>query len=275
MYNRAKPNKSEALPMTTVRQPVVAGPFYPADARELRAMVTNFLASAKAMALVPKALIVPHAGYIYSGPIAATGYAHLASARAEIKRVALLGPAHFVSFRGLAASSVEAFATPLGQVMADQTALDHILRLPQVKILDEAHAREHSLEAQLPFLQVLLDDFSLIPLAVGNATMEEVGEVLQALWGGPETLVVVSSDLSHYHNYETARRIDKLTSHSIETLQPEEIHHDQACGRHPIKGLLYVARELDLRAQTVDLRNSGDTAGPCDYVVGYGAFVFA
>jgi hypothetical protein len=253
----------------------VAGLFYPADARELRALVSALLASAEAAGPPPKALIVPHAGYIYSGPVAATGYAHLANARAAIKRVVLLGPAHFIAFRGLAASSADAFATPLGLVPVDRPAMASILDLPQVRILDQAHAQEHSLEVQLSFLQVVLDDFSLVPLAVGEAAPEEVGEVLQALWGGPETLLVISSDLSHYHDYETARRLDAETSRAIEALQPEPLHYGQACGRHPINGLLQVARMLGLRARTLDLRNSGDTAGPRDRVVGYGAYVFA
>jgi AmmeMemoRadiSam system protein B len=259
--------------MMNVRQPVVAGQFYPADANELHAMVTAFLDSAKTTSLIPKALIVPHAGYIYSGTIAATGYAHLANIRAKIKRVVLLGPSHFVGVRGLATSSADAFATPLGEVPLDKQGLTKILDLPQVKIFDEAHAREHSLEVQLPFLQVLLDDFSLIPLGVGSATPEEIGKVLQALWGAEETLIVISSDLSHYHRYEVAKRLDEKTSRAIETLQLEEIDYDQACGQHSIKGLLHVARVLGLRAQTVDLRNSGNTAGSRDSVVGYGAYV--
>ncbi len=258
--------------MRSIRKPAVAGTFYPADAIELRAMVSSLLSSAEAIDLSPKALIVPHAGYIYSGPVAATGYACLRAARASVKRVVLLGPAHFVAFSGLAESSAEAFATPLGVVPIDELARVRLRDLPQVQLLDRAHVWEHSLEVQLPFLQVILQDFSLIPLAVGEASGEEVGEVLERLWGGPETLILISSDLSHYHDYETAKQLDQETSKAIEKLQ--QLNPGQACGRCPINGLLYVARKRGLRARTIDLRNSGDTAGPRDRVVGYGTYLF-
>lgn len=260
--------------MTAIRRPAVAGVFYPADAGELHATILAFLNSAESVGPTPKALIVPHAGYLYSGPVAATGYAHLAGARQQIQRVVLLGPAHFIAFDGLAATSADAFATPLGLVPVDRAAISKALAYPQVRILDHAHAREHSLEVQLPFLQVVLGDFSIVPLTVGEAAPTEVGEVLEALWGGPETGIVVSSDLSHYHEYETARRLDEVTSRAIEALRWEEMIEGQACGYHAITGLLRVARQHGLCARTVDLRNSGDTAGPRDQVVGYGAYTF-
>jgi hypothetical protein len=260
--------------MTTVRNPAVAGTFYSADARQLHVAVVGFLKAARASGPSPKAIIAPHAGYIYSGPIAATAYAYLANARDTIKHVILLGPAHRVAFEGLAASSAEAFATPLGTVPVDKAAMAKILTLPQVHILDEAHALAHSLEVQLPFLQEVLGDFTLVPLAVGEATPEEVGEVLEVLWDGPETRIVISSDLSHYYDYETAKKLDFATSRAIEELRPQDIHYEHACGRNPVNGLLWVARRRDLHARTVDLRNSGDTAGPRDQVVGYGAYVF-
>ena len=262
------------MAMTSVRNPAVAGLFYPADARELRAMVSDFLASAETSGPTPKALIVPHAGYVYSGPVAATGYAHLVDDRGAIKRVLLLGPAHFVSFDGVAASSADAFATPLGSVPIDRAAVAKLLALPQVQVLDQAHAPEHSLEVQLPFLQVILGDFRLVPLLVGEAAPETVGAVLEALWGGPETRIIISSDLSHYHKYHVAQCLDRETSQAIEALQPDAIYRGQACGREPINGLLWAARRYGLQARTVDLRNSGDTAGPRDRVVGYGAYVF-
>ena len=261
--------------MTSVRNPAVAGTFYPADARELHAMVSAYLNSAKASGPPPKAIIAPHAGYIYSGPVAATAYAYLAEARGTIKRVVLLGPAHRVAFAGLAASSAEAFATPLGTIPVDKPAMAKILTLPQVQVLDEAHAFEHSLEVHLPFLQEVLGDFTLVPLAVGEATPAEVGEVLEVLWDGSETLIVISSDLSHYYDYETASKLDLATSRAIEELRPQDIHYEHACGRNPVNGLLWVARRRGMHARTVDLRNSGDTAGPRDQVVGYGAYVFA
>jgi AmmeMemoRadiSam system protein B len=259
----------------TVRTPAVAGMFYPADAHELRMMVNDFLKETNTYSeKVPKAIIAPHAGYIYSGPVAATVYARLTAARDTINRVVLLGPSHRVPLRGLAATRMANFATPLGNIPVDRQAIEEISALPQVSQLEQAHAQEHSLEVQLPFLQEVLGDFSVIPLVVGDATPEQVGEVLEKLWGGEETLIVISSDLSHYHDYKTAQKMDKLTSQAIENLRPEDIHYEQACGRIPLSGLLHVARARGMHAQTVDLRNSGDTAGPRDQVVGYGAYVF-
>jgi len=248
--------------------------FYPADARELHAMLTGYLDAAATTGETPKAIIAPHAGYIYSGPVAASAYARIAPAHARITRVILLGPAHRVGFHGLALASADSFATPLGPIPVDKQAVADIADLPQVRVFDEAHALEHSLEVHLPFLQEVLDRFTLVPLVVGEAAPEEVAQVLERLWGGPETLIVVSSDLSHYHGYEQARQMDGATSRAIERLRPEDIQSDQACGRYPVNGLLHVARKKGLSAQTIDLRNSGDTAGPRDQVVGYGAYVF-
>jgi len=259
----------------TVRTPAVAGMFYPANAHKLRTMLNDFLKETKSYSEnVPKAIIAPHAGYIYSGPVAASVYARLTAARDTINRVVLLGPSHRVPLRGLACSRMAYFATPLGNIPVDKAAIDEISTLPQVSTLEHAHAQEHSLEVQLPFLQAVLGDFSVIPLVVGEASPEQVGEVLEKLWGGEETLIVISSDLSHYHDYETAQKMDKLTSQAIENLRPEDIHYEQACGRIPLSGLLQVARARGMHAQTVDLRNSGDTAGPRNQVVGYGAYVF-
>lgn len=259
--------------MNTIRKPVVAGLFYPSDAHELQTLVNQYLKEIQpSTAPAPKAIIAPHAGYIYSGPIAANVYARLSPN--SITKVVLLGPSHRVPLRGLAASSMTTFATPLGNIPLDRQAIDNILTLPQVSVLELAHSNEHSLEVQLPFLQTVLDDFTLIPLVVGEATPEQVGEVLEKLWGGKETLIVISSDLSHYHDYETAQQMDKLTSQAIENLRYEDISYEQACGRIPINGLLHVARKLGMQAKTIDLRNSGDTAGPKNQVVGYGAYVF-
>lgn len=258
-----------------VRRPAVAGLFYPDDPAELEAAIRAYLAeAADPDAPLPKAVIAPHAGYVYSGPVAASAYAPLSAGRGRIRRVVLLGPSHRVPFRGLAASSAAWFETPLGRVPVDRAAITAILDLPQVQVLDAAHAQEHSLEVHLPFLQAVLGEFSLVPLVVGDATPAEVGEVLERLWGGPETVIVISSDLSHYLDYETARRIDAATARAIEALEPEAIGYEQACGRNPVNGLLWVARRKGLHARTVDLRSSGDTAGPRDQVVGYGAWLF-
>ncbi|MBK1724870.1 AmmeMemoRadiSam system protein B [Thiocystis violacea] len=259
--------------MSRVRQPAVADQFYPGDAEKLSRMLDDFLAETEAALPPPKALIVPHAGYIYSGSIAASAYATLAPLRELIRRVVLLGPSHRVALKGLASSTAEAFATPLGEVTLDRQGIDQALRLPQVLLMDQAHAFEHSLEVQLPFLQRLLADFTLVPFVVGDATTDAVAQVLDLLWGGPETLIVVSSDLSHYLDYDAAQRMDSATSAAIEALRPEDIGRDQACGRIPLKGLLRAAQRRGLRARTLDQRSSGDTAGSHDQVVGYGAYV--
>ena len=259
--------------MSEIREPAVAGMFYPADAKDLQTMVQGFLGPMD-RGEAPKAVIVPHAGYIYSGSIAASAYRILARARATIRRIVLLGPSHRVAFEGLALSSARYFSTPLGNIPVDQAAYEAIKDLPQVRIVDEAHAMEHSLEVQLPFLQLVLDEFDLVPIVVGEASPGVVGEVLERLWNGPRTRFVVSSDLSHYHDYQTAKHLDEATSHAITTLRFEDIGHDQACGRNPVNGLLKVARAYGMQARTLDQRNSGDTAGPRDRVVGYGAYAF-
>lgn len=260
--------------MSPIRQPAVADRFYPGDPHELKRALDGYLNRIVPRTPPPKALIVPHAGYIYSGPIAATAYATLAAARENITQVVLMGPSHRVAFNGLAASSAGHFATPLGVVPLNRPAIERALALPQVRLLDEAHALEHSLEVQIPFLQRMLDAFSLAPFVVGDASPEMVAEVLELLWGGPETLIVISSDLSHYLDDQAARNLDAATSAAIESLQPQDIGCDQACGRNPVNGLLTLAKRRGLRAQTLDLRNSGDTAGNRDRVVGYGSYVF-
>lgn len=259
--------------MTTARPPAVAGMFYPADPRELAHGVRGLLAEARPQALTPKALIVPHAGYIYSGAVAASAYAALIPVAARIRRVVLLGPTHRVAVRGLALPGVEAFDTPLGRIPLDAEAAQAIAHLPQVTVSAAAHALEHSLEVQLPFLQSVLPDFRLLPLAVGMATAEEVAEVLETLWGGDETLILISSDLSHFLPYATAQRVDRATVQSILQLR-QPLDHEQACGATPIGGLLVAAHRRHLAPHLLDLRNSGDTAGPQDRVVGYASIAF-
>ncbi len=259
--------------MSNVRPPAVAGMFYPADTRKLAQDVQLLLADARTHELIPKALIAPHAGYIYSGAIAATAYATLLPIAARIRRVVLLGPTHRVAVRGLALPGVDAFDTPLGRVMLDAAGARAIAHLPQVGISTQAHALEHSLEVQLPFLQSILSDFTLLPLAVGMATADEVAEVLETVWGGEETLIVISSDLSHYLPYATAQRVDNETAQSILKLR-QPIAHDQACGGTPISGLIVAAQKHHLVPHLLDLRNSGDTAGSHEQVVGYAAFAF-
>lgn len=266
--------------MTVIRRPAVAGRFYPDDANELRRAVQGYLNDARravecesdAKTTSPKGIIVPHAGYVYSGPVAASGYARLEPFRDAIHRVVLLGPSHYVAVRGLAVCHADQFETPLGFIPIDVEAVERLLALPQVELLDAAHAREHSLEVHLPFLQEVLGKFQLVPLTVGDATAAEVAEVIELLWDD-ETLFVISSDLSHFHDYETAQKLDRETSRVIESLQFEKLRGDRACGFKPISGLLDVARSKGLHVRLLDLRNSGDTGGDRGRVVGYGAYV--
>jgi hypothetical protein len=261
-----------------VRPPAVAGAFYPDDAVLLAGNVDGYLADAERHPeLAPRALVAPHAGYLYSGPVAGSAFATLRGAAGRFRRVVLLGPSHYVPFAGLALSSADAFATPLGRVPVDAGAREALAGLSQVLLADAPHEREHSLEVELPFLQRTLGEFRLVPLAVGEASDEQVAQVLARLTGegDGETLIVVSTDLSHYHSYDTARRLDQRTSAAIEALRPEAIGDLDACGRVPLRGLLAWARTRGLAATCLDLRNSGDTAGPHERVVGYGAYAFA
>ena len=267
--------------MVLVRPPAVAGSFYPANAQSLRAVVAEHLdeahgssAPSRSDAPWPKALIVPHAGYVYSGPVAARAYAALEPGADVVERIILIGPSHHVPFEGVALPSNTAFETPLGRVPIDETSRRQILALPFVHTFDDAHHFEHSLEVQLPFLQVVLETFSVLPLSIGRTTPSHVHAVIDALWGGDETVVVVSSDLSHYHDYETAKRMDAVTADAIESLDPARIRFEDACGRTGVQALLHAARERSLLPQTLDLRSSGDTAGGRDEVVGYGAWAF-
>lgn len=261
--------------MLSIRPSAIAGTFYPCLKQELVGEVLAMLDAAKPTTRVatPKAIIVPHAGYIYSGPTAAVAYARLSAARETISRVVLLGPVHRVPVRGLALPGVEAFETPLGLVGLDQAAIAAIADLSQVMVSSAAHKIEHSLEVQLPFLQTVLDDFKLVPLAVGDATPDEVAEVLDRLWGGPETLVVISSDLSHFLPYRLAQSVDQKTVEDILDLRGT-LSHEQACGGTPLNGFMLAAKRHHLQPRLLDLRNSGDTAGDKNRVVGYAAFAF-
>ncbi len=260
---------------TDARPAAVAGRFYPGHARELADAVDWCVKAAKVEpgAVAPKVLLVPHAGYVYSGPIAGSAYAALAPWAHRIRRVVLLGPTHRVATQGLAAPRASRFETPLGPVPVDQASLAALDDLPQVHFSDAVHAEEHSLEVQLPFLQRLLDDFALVPLAVGRASANQVAEVLERLWGGDETLVVISSDLSHYLRYTQARACDAATIERVLRLDPD-LDHQEACGATPLAGALVAAGRHGLVARLLDLRNSGDTAGDRERVVGYAAVAF-
>lgn len=257
----------------THRPPAVAGMFYPATPATLQAGISALLATARTPALRPKAILVPHAGYVYSGSVAASAYALLTPLRGHISRVVLLGPVHRVWTPGLALPGVAAFDTPLGSVPIDQTAQESISKLPQVNVHPAAHIEEHSLEVQLPFLQATLGEFSLLPLAVGNADAEAVADVLEHVWGGTETLIVVSSDLSHYLPYAEAKAADHATLAEILRLEPQLVG-EQACGAHPLNGLLLAGQRHGLTPFLLDYRNSGDTAGDKRRVVGYAAVAF-
>ena len=255
------------------REPAVSGSFYSSGADQLRLDVERLLGEADRKSLVaPKAMIVPHAGYVYSGPVAAAAYRLLEPLRDTIRRVALFGPAHRVYLNGMAIPASESFRTPLGTVPLDAAAIQQISGLPGVSVSDLAHAQEHSLEVQLPFLQMTLDNFLLVPVVVGQCDSDQVARVIDTLWGGPETLIVISSDLSHYLRYEDARRMDQSTGKRIHE-KVSTLTGEEACGAHAVNGLMRAQHCKDLDVETIDLRNSGDTAGDKSRVVGYGAFI--
>jgi AmmeMemoRadiSam system protein B len=259
----------------SVRSPAVAGHFYPQDDRVLRTQIAEMLSTAVPLETVPgpKAIIVPHAGYIYSGPVAASAYAVLAPLRSHIRRVVLLGPTHRMAVPGFALAAAQAFMTPLGAVAVSRADWLALQQREDVIVDDRPHALEHSLEVQLPFLQMVLENFELLPLLVGDASDRAVAEVLESLWGGPETLIVISSDLSHYHPYQHARRCDRATVDQVLALKAG-LDHGQACGATPVNGLLLAARAHHLHPHLLDLRNSGDTAGDRASVVGYTSIAF-
>ena len=259
-----------------VRRPAVAGMFYPMEAGLLARQLDDFFACMPRTAqgrpkALPKALVVPHAGYVYSGPVAASAYELLGETTESIRRVVLLGPCHHLPLAGMAVPGSEAFDTPLGRIPLDLAGIQRVLDLDAVSRNDEAHRREHSLEVQLPFLQRCLGEFTLLPVVVGACEPQQVAELIESEWGDEETLLVVSTDLSHYQSYDQARETDRLTAGKILSLQPD-LRGDQACGCYALNGLLLVARRRALAIAEIDLRNSGDTAGPADRVVGYGAF---
>jgi hypothetical protein len=258
-----------------VRRPAIAGTFDPAEEARLRADVRAMLEAAAPLSAgpAPKALVAPHAGYIYSGPVAARAYARLAPLRGQVSRIVLLGPVHRVPVQGIALPGSTAFDTPLGRVPVDAAALQALRELPWITESAQAHALEHSLEVHLPFLQEVLGDFSLVPLAVGAASPEQVAQTLERLWGGPETRIVISSDLSHYLPYATATRTDRQTVQDMLALDAHIDHH-HACGATPVNGLLLLARRRGLVPELLDLRNSGDTAGDRSRVVGYASMAF-
>lgn len=255
-----------------IRKPAVAGNFYPADGQILQSQITKYLSQAKPANHRYKAVIAPHAGYIYSGLIAGSAYRSLGKKPEHVRRVIIAGPSHYEPVNGIALSSAEAFETPLGIVPVDRDTCNMILDMPGVVTWDAAHTREHSLEVQIPFLQMIFSNFSIVPLSVGQAASEWVAGAFDALWGGDETVIVISSDLSHFSPYKTAVQLDLETARQVQELKP--IQEGQACGRIPINGLLRAAVSRDMSCELIDLRNSGDTAGPQDRVVGYGAFGF-
>lgn len=261
--------------MPNIRQPAVSGSFYPDKPEDLKAMISGYLQQVAVSPTdkVPKAIIVPHAGYIYSGEIAASAYALLQPKYKTIKHVVLLGPSHKVGFSGLALSHADAFNTPLGDIALDTQAIASLSHFSFVHYRDQAHLFEHSLEVQLPFLQLILDSFQLIPIVAGDCPAEQIAQLLALFYDQDDTLIVISSDLSHFHDYATAQRLDKATSEKIEQLDYQHLGYDSACGRVPVSGLLALAKTKNLQIKTINLKNSGDTAGDKNSVVGYGAYV--
>lgn len=258
---------------TAIRAPEVAGRFYPGSHDACATLLERCLGGARPSGgVAPKVLVAPHAGWAFSGPVAGTAYAALRQQAAHIARVVLLGPAHRVAFRGIATTSADAWATPSGTVAVDWRALNDVLALPGVAVMDAAFAEEHSLEVHAPFIRHLFPGAGIVPLLVGDAPAGLVSQAVELLWGGPETLIVVSSDLSHFHDQATARGLDAATAGWIETLRPDRIDGRGACGHRALAGVLDQARRRDLRATALDLRTSADTCGNPERVVGYGAF---
>lgn len=262
--------------MNAIRKPAVAGTFYPDDASALRHEVQKHLSTATDdhNKTAPKAIIAPHAGYRFSGDVAASAYALLKPSAEKISRVVLMGPCHRVAITGLALSGADYFETPLGRVEIDKSAEALVADMPQVSVFAPTHTQEHSLEVHIPFLQEVLGDFKLVPFVVGEASPATVAEVLEKLWGGPETAIVISTDLSHFLDYNAAQEIDQRTCDAIESLDPAKIERGGACGRYPVGGLLHFAKKHGMSVKTLDVRNSGDTAGNKDRVVGYGSWAF-
>ncbi len=259
--------------MSRVRAPAVAGLFYPQDAAELSRLVTGYIDACThpGPARPPKALIVPHAGYLYSGVVAGCAYRVLRDCGASIRHVVLVGPSHRVPMRGLAVTSLDYFSTPLGQVPIDGLGRQRLRELGLVGISDAPHATEHSLEVQLPFLQTVLGEFDLLPIAAGHTPPDLVARTLEAAWNGPETLIVVSTDLSHYHTSVEARKLDDESTRAI-LERRSDLSDEQACGARCINGLMQIARQRSLAVELLDQRNSGDTAGDRSRVVGYGSY---
>ena len=255
-----------------IRPAAAAGTFYPDQPAQLDTLLDSLLLNAEPDHKIPTAIIAPHAGYQYSGAVAATVYASLRNAANTIKRVLLLGPAHRIFVEGMALPKHTHFATPLGNISLDTQCLRELEQMPFVHYLNDAHADEHSLETQLPFLQKVLHDFTLIPIVVGKAKPETIAEVIEHCMQSDSTLIVVSSDLSHFHDYQTAVKIDRETTRLIESYEYEKIGPRQACGCMPLNGLLRYAKSHRLLLSTQDLRNSGDTADNKSRVVGYGAY---
>lgn len=252
----------------------VAGYFYPNDPNTLSKQIDDFLLNTEIEKnnIIPKAIIVPHAGYIYSGQTAAFSYNCLEKIKNKIKKVVIIGPAHRVGFNGIAGTLATEFVTPLGVVKVDESSMENVLTMPSVMILEEAFQGEHCLEVQLPFLQKILNNFTIVPLIVGNVSYITLSEVIERLWGFDDTLFVISSDLSHYHDYKTAQNMDSTTANAIVNLEPDNITYDNACGRIGIQAMLDIAKSKNMTVKQLDLRNSGDTAGDKNRVVGYGAF---
>ena len=263
---------------SVIRPPAVAGTFYPEDSAILAETLRRLLNSARfrgSAGSVPKAIIVPHAGYVYSGPVAASAYARMVTARGRVQRVVILGPAHTVALEDIAASGADAFSTPLGVLEVNSASRDAVIGDGLVSVFDLAHLAEHSLEVQLPFIQFVLGPVKVLPLLIGTVSTAAVAQLLSRVWGGPETLVVVSTDLSHYHDRETARRLDNRTAAAIIARDPDGVSPADACGVYALRGLLSLAARREMKIEQLDLRTSADTAGDLTRVVGYGSFALA
>jgi AmmeMemoRadiSam system protein B len=262
--------------MNITRSAAVSGLFYPDEPQILRDTIDTLLSQSaiKEQSTQVKAIIAPHAGYQYSGLTAARVYKQLQTLRDRIQRVVLLGPSHRVAFEGMALTEADFFETPLGQIKVNKDDYPQLLAMENMFVFEQAHVAEHCIEVQLPFLQRILNNFTIIPIVVGIADPHSVSNIIESLWGGDETLFVISSDLSHYQSYESAQQTDNETSRAILDLDFNAIQPNNACGCMAVNGLLNFAHRHPLTVKLIDQCNSGDTAGDKDKVVGYGSYLF-
>jgi len=257
-----------------LRIPAHAGQYYPADAGFLEKVVDEYLTDGGTVSEIPKAVIAPHAGFIHSGRIAGKAFAVWKAQEVRARRVVLIGPSHYYDFPGIALPDSTRFQTPLGEVQVDPAADDLKRKFRYVRVFEAAHYPEHALEVLLPFLQRAVPGAKIVPLITGRTEMSQVSAVIEEIWGGADTLLVISSDLSHNHPYEIAQKVDRQTARAIVEFDFSRLTADQACAYQAMRGFLKAAIRKEMRCSLLELRNSADASGDMSLVTGFGAFHF-